>query len=106
MSTSGLNGTLGTSGGAISFPGVVSGIDYNSIIQQLTKLSLAPTVGLNAQIATLTNANVELVKINTLLNCVQNSLENLSNPDLFQAYSASSTTEIWCNGNGSPDSLQ
>ena len=100
MSTSGLNGTLGTSGGAISFPGVVSGIDYNSIIQQLTKLSLAPTVALNAQIATLNNANVELVKINNLLNCVQNSLENLSNPSLFQAYSASSTNPLVATATG------
>jgi flagellar hook-associated protein 2 len=100
LSTSGLGGTLGTSGGAISFPGVVSGIDYNSIIQQLTKLSLQPTVGLNAQIATLNNANVELVKINNLLNCVQNSLENLSNPDLFQAYAASSTNPLVATASG------
>lgn len=100
MSTSGLNGTLGTSGGAITFPGVVSGIDYNSIIQQLTKLSLEPTVALNASVATLNAANVELVKINTLLNCVQNSLENLSNPDLFQAYSASSTNDTVATANG------
>jgi flagellar hook-associated protein 2 len=100
LSTSGLGGTLGTSGGAISFPGVVSGIDYNSIIQQLTKLSLQPTVGLNAQIATLNNANVELVKINNLLNCVQNSLENLSNPALFQAYSASSTNPLVATATG------
>jgi flagellar hook-associated protein 2 len=90
-STSGLSGTLGTSGGAISFPGVVSGIDYNSIIQQLTKLTLEPTVSLNAAVATLNNANVELVNINNLLQCVQNSLENLSNPDLFDAYSGTSS---------------
>lgn len=100
MSTSGLNGTLGTSGGAITFPGVVSGIDYNSIIQQLTKLSLEPTVGLNASVATLNAANVELVKINTMLNCVQNSLENLSNPNLFQAYSATSTNDTVATANG------
>jgi flagellar hook-associated protein 2 len=100
VATSGLSGTLGTSGGAISFPGVVSGIDYNSIIQQLTKLSLQPTIALNASVATLNAANVELVKINTMLNCVQNSLENLSNPDLFQAYSASSTNDLVATANG------
>jgi flagellar capping protein FliD len=99
VSTSGL-GTIGTSGGAISFPGVVSGIDYNSIIQQLTKLSLQPTIGLNAAVATLNNANVELVKINNLLNCVQNSLENLSNPDLFQSYSANSTNTLVATASG------
>jgi flagellar hook-associated protein 2 len=101
-STSGLSGTLGTSGGAISFPGVVSGIDYNSIIQQLTKLSLQPTVALNAAVATLNAANVELTKINNLLNCVQNSLANLSNPNLYQAYSASSTNDLVATANGIP----
>jgi flagellar hook-associated protein 2 len=100
LSTSGLTGTVGTSGGAISFPGVVSGIDYNSIIQQLTKLSLEPTIALNASVATLNNANVELVKINTMLNCVQASLANLSNPDLFQSYSATSTNTIAATANG------
>lgn len=88
MSTSNVQGTNVP---PISFPGVVSGIDYNSIINQLTKLTLAPTVGLNAAMTTLNNANVELIKINNLLQSVQNSLVNLSNPNLYGAYSAVSS---------------
>ena len=81
----------GTNVPPISFPGIVSGIDYNAIITQLTKLSLAPTTSLNASIATLNNANVELTKINTLLASVQNSLQSLSNPDIYGAYGATSS---------------
>ncbi len=57
--------SLGTTA-PISFPGIVSGIDYNAIISKLTQLSLAPTTLLNAQIATLNNANAELIKISNL----------------------------------------
>ena len=80
---------LGTTA-PISFPGIVSGINYNAIISKLTELSLAPTTQLNAQIATLNNANAELVKISNLLSSVQNALANLSNPDLFSTYQAAS----------------
>ena len=83
-------GTLGTNTAPISFPGIVSGIDYNSIIQKLTQLSLAPTTQLNAQIATLNNANSELIKINNLIQSVQNALGNLSDPNLFSSYQATS----------------
>lgn len=88
MSTSGIPGTNVP---PISFPGIVSGIDYNAIIKQLTSLSLAPTVSLNAAIATLNNANAELVKINSLLVSVQSSLQNLSNPDIYNAFTATSS---------------
>jgi flagellar hook-associated protein 2 len=85
--------TSGTGNSApISFPGIVSGIDYNAIIDKLTQLSLAPTTQLNAQIATLNNANAELIKINNLLMSVQNALGNLSNPDLFDTYQATSSS--------------
>lgn len=84
------NVTYGTNVAPISFPGIVSGIDYNSIIDKLTQLSLAPTTQLNAQIATLNNANAELIKISNLVQSVQNALGNLSNPDLFSTYQATS----------------
>ncbi len=84
----------------ISFPGIVSGIDYNEIIDKLTQLSLAPTTLLNSQIATLNNANTELIKISNLLQSVQNALGNLSNPDLFGTYQAASadTTALTATG--------
>lgn len=80
----------GTNVAPISFPGIVSGIDYNEIIDKLSALSLAPTTQLNAQIATLNNANTELIKISNLLASVQTALGNLSNPDIFSTYQATS----------------
>ena len=77
----------GTNVAPISFPGIVSGIDYNEIIDKLTQLSLAPTTQLNAQIATLNNANTELIKISNLLASVQNALGNLSNPECTAVFS-------------------
>src|SRR5215469_848124 len=97
MSTSNVPGTNVP---PISFPGVVSGIDYNAIITQLTKLSLAPTIGLNASVATLNQANVELTKINNLLQSVQNSLVTLSNPNLYGAYSAVSSNSALVSASG------
>ncbi|HLX25678.1 MAG TPA: flagellar cap protein FliD N-terminal domain-containing protein, partial [Candidatus Cybelea sp.] len=85
------NSVPGTNVPPISFPGIVSGVDYNSIIKQLTSLSLAPTVSLNAAIATLNNANAELIKINSLLISVQNSLQNLSETNLYGSYDATSS---------------
>jgi flagellar hook-associated protein 2 len=92
---------LGTTA-PISFPGIVSGIDYNAIISKLTQLSLAPTTQLNAQIATLNNANAELIKISNLLSSVQSSLANLSNPDLFSTYQAASGDSTALTGTGIP----
>ncbi len=97
MSTSNVPGTNVP---PISFPGVVSGLDYNSIITQLTKLSLAPTIGLNASAATLNQANVELAKINSLLESVQSSLVNLSNPNIYGAYSAVSSNNAYVSASG------
>jgi flagellar hook-associated protein 2 len=85
----------GTNVAPVSFPGIASGIDYNAIITKLTSLTLSQNVGLNAQIATLNAANTELIKINNLFNCVQNSLGALSDPLLFNSWLATSsnTTE-------------
>lgn len=96
------NSVAGTNVPPISFPGIVSGIDYNSIINQLTSLSLKPTVALNASVATLNAANVELVKINNLLSSVQNALGNLSNPNLFDSYSGISSDTTALTAAGTP----
>jgi len=84
------SGTLG-SAPPISFPGIASGIDYNSIIQKLTSMTLAPTTQLNQQVATLNAANAELIKINSLLSAVQDSLNGLSASALYNAVSATSS---------------
>ncbi len=86
----------------VSFPGIVSGIDYNSIIQKLTSLSLQPTVSLNAQIATLNAANSELIKINGMLASVQNALTALSQPDGYNAVGAVSSDPADAGAQGIP----
>ncbi|MEO6913373.1 MAG: flagellar cap protein FliD N-terminal domain-containing protein, partial [Candidatus Baltobacteraceae bacterium] len=74
----------------ISFPGISSGIDYNSIITKLTSLTLSPNIALNAQLATINAANLELININSLLASVQGSLTALSQPSNFDSFSATS----------------
>lgn len=85
------SGIAGTNIPPVSFPGIASGIDYNSIIQKLTSLTLAPVAQIDAQISTLNAANAELLKINAMLASVQNALTALSDPTLFDAYSATSS---------------
>lgn len=82
---------LGTNVPPVSFPGIASGIDYNSIISKLTSMTLAPTTQLNHQIATLNAANAELIKINGLLSTVQSALNGLSQPNLYNASGATSS---------------
>ncbi|HTU70592.1 MAG TPA: flagellar filament capping protein FliD [Candidatus Baltobacteraceae bacterium] len=91
MSTSNSASVYGTNVPPITFPGIVSGIDWDSVIDKLTQLQLAPEGQLNAQIATLNNANTALIQINNLLTSVQNALADLSNPDLFTTYEAESS---------------
>jgi flagellar hook-associated protein 2 len=85
------SGVLGTNVPPISFPGISSGIDYNSIISKLTSMTLAPTTQLNQQIATLNAANAELIKINGLLSSVQDALNGLSQPNIYNAVGAVSS---------------
>jgi flagellar hook-associated protein 2 len=92
VSGSSTNSTVyGTNVPPISFPGISSGIDYNSIIQKLTSMTTAPLTQLNQQIATLNAANAELITINGLLASVQNALGGLSEPDLYNAVTATSS---------------
>lgn len=84
-------GVLGTNVPPISFPGISSGIDYNSIIQKLTSMTLAPATQLTHQIATLNAANAEIIKINGLLATVQDALNGLSTPSIYNAVGATSS---------------
>lgn len=81
----------GTNVPPISFPGIASGIDYNSIIQKLTSLTLQQNVSLNAQVATLNAANAELITINNLVGSVQKALAGLSDPSIFSSFNALSS---------------
>ncbi|MDQ2681371.1 MAG: flagellar filament capping protein FliD [Candidatus Eremiobacteraeota bacterium] len=87
----------------ISFPGISSGIDYNSIITKLTSLTLAPNIQLNAQIGTINAANLELIKINSLLASVQGSLTALSQPANFDSFTANSSNTGVLTAQGIPN---
>lgn len=92
----------GTNIPPISFPGIASGIDYNAIIQKLTSLTLSQNVSLNQQIATLNSANLELIKINSMLASLQNALTALSAPALFSSYDALSSNTAVATAQGIP----
>jgi flagellar hook-associated protein 2 len=96
------NTVPGTNVAPVSFPGIASGIDYNSIITKLTSLTLAPTVTLNQQIASLNAANLELIKINGMLASVQGTLGAISQPGIFSSYNAISSNTTIATAQGLP----
>jgi flagellar hook-associated protein 2 len=75
----------------ISFPGIASGIDYNSIIQKLTSLTLLPAQQAQTQITSLNAKNSEMIKVSSYLSSVQNTLSALSDPATFEAFAATSS---------------
>ena len=75
----------------ISFPGIVSGIDYNAIIAKLTSVTLLPAQQAQTQITSLNTKNSTLVTLNAYLSSVQNTLEALSNPSTFDSFAATSS---------------
>ncbi len=93
----------GTNQAPISFPGIASGIDYNAIISKLTSLQLSQNTVYNTQITGLTSANTELIKINGMFTSVQNALGALSNPALFNAVSATSSSPTTLTAGGIPN---
>lgn len=92
----------GTNVPPVSFPGIASGIDYNSIISKLTSMSLQPAVSLSSHVATLNAANAELIKINSMLASVQNSLTALSQSEIYNAVNATSTDPLHATAKGIP----
>jgi flagellar hook-associated protein 2 len=81
------NGTLGDAA-PVSFPGVASGIDYDSIIEKYTQATLEQEKPIESQVNNLTAANTEVLKIKNLIGSLQDSLTSLSNPNIFGAYKA------------------
>jgi flagellar capping protein FliD len=81
------SGTLGNAA-PVSFPGISSGIDYNSIIQKYTADTLLQEKPDIAQVNNLNAQNQAILKITNLIGAVQDSLTALSNPNLFNAYKA------------------
>jgi flagellar hook-associated protein 2 len=85
--SSATSGTLGDAA-PVSFPGISSGIDYNSIIEKYTADTLLQEKPDIAQVNNLSKQNTAILKITNLIGAVQDSLTALSNPTLFNAYKA------------------
>ena len=96
-SSSVTSGTLGNVA-PVSFPGISSGIDYNSIIQKYTAETLLQEKPDQSQINNLNSQNTAILKITNLIGAVQDSLTALSNPTVFGAYKAT----VGNNATGSP----
>ena len=85
--TSATSGTLGDAA-PVSFPGIASCIDYDSIIEKYTADTLLQEKPDIAQVNNLNSQNTAILKITNLIGAVQDSLTALSNPTLFDAYKA------------------
>src|ERR1700761_4447690 len=82
--------TSGTLGDVppVSFPGISSGIDYDSIIEKYTADTLQQEKPTQTQINNLTKQNTAILKLQSLIGSVQDSLTALSNPATFGAFKA------------------
>ena len=81
----------GTNVPPVSFPGIASGIDYNSIIQKYTDITLAQEKPLQTKVTSLTNQQSELLKIQDLVLKFQDSFAAVSDPGNFSATSPTSS---------------
>ena len=94
VSNQGTTNPQGTLGDVppITFPGIASGIDYNAIIQKYTQATQEAEVPYQDQINNLNAANAEILKLQNLLQSVQDSLTALSTTSTFQAYTGTPST--------------
>ncbi|GAC1659401.1 MAG: hypothetical protein NVS4B13_04080 [Candidatus Elarobacter sp.] len=82
---------LGSGTAPISFPGIASGIDYNTIIQKYTDITLAQAKPLQLRVTALTAQQAEFAKIQSLISKFQATFEAISNPSNFNATSPTSS---------------
>lgn len=83
--------TFGTNVPPVSFPGIASGLDYNSIIAKYTALTLAQSKPLQDKVTRLNAAQAELLKIQDLIAKLQDTFQKLSDPANFNATTATSS---------------
>jgi len=89
--TSSSSTQYGTNVPPVSFPGIASGIDYNSIISKYTALTLQQETPLQNDVTSLNKQNAELLKIQNLVNTFQNTFQAVSDPTAFNATAPSSS---------------
>jgi flagellar hook-associated protein 2 len=81
----------GTNVPPISFPGIASGIDYNSIIQKYTDITLAQQAPLKTKVTALNDQQTELLKIQNLVLKFQDTFAAVSDPGNFSATTPTSS---------------
>ena len=81
----------GTNVPPVSFPGIASGIDYNSIIQKYTDLTLQQEAPLKTQVSQLNAQQAEMLKIQDLVAKFQDTFQAISDPSAFTATSPTSS---------------
>ncbi len=89
--SSGAGTVYGTNVPPISFPGIASGIDYNSIITKYTALTMQMATPLQTKVTAFNNQQSELLKIQDLLSKFQDSFTAVSDPKNFTATAPSSS---------------
>jgi flagellar hook-associated protein 2 len=90
-SSSSSSTTYGTNVAPISFPGIASGIDYNSIINKYTAITVQQSAPLKTQVTQLNAQETELLKIQDLVSKLQDTFRALSDPANFNAFTPTST---------------
>jgi flagellar hook-associated protein 2 len=81
----------GTNLPPVSFPGIASGIDYNSIIQKYTDMTLQQEKPLQTQVTNLNNQQAEILKIQDLVTKFQDTFLSITDPANFSATTPTSS---------------
>jgi flagellar hook-associated protein 2 len=89
--SSGSSQVYGTNVPPVSFPGIASGIDYNSIIAKYTDLTLQQETPLKNKVTALNNQQAELLKIQDLVSKFQDTFQAVSDPAAFTATAPTSS---------------
>ena len=95
----------GTNVPPVSFPGIASGIDYNSIIQKYTDITLAQEKPLQTKVTSLNAQQAELLKIQDLIAKFQDTFLSVSDPANFTATSPASSNASAVSASSSPNSV-
>ncbi|MBV8370301.1 MAG: flagellar filament capping protein FliD [Candidatus Eremiobacteraeota bacterium] len=90
-SSSSSSSVPGTNVPPVSFPGIASGIDYNSIIQKYTDLTLQQEQPLQTKVTSLNAQQAELLKIQDLVAKFQDTFQAVSDPANFSATTPTSS---------------
>ncbi len=104
-STSSSAQQYGTNVPPVSFPGIASGIDYNSIIQKYTDITLAQEKPLETKVTSLNAQQQELLKIQNLVSKFQDTFLAVSDPANFTATTPTSSNGSAITASTSPGAV-